>query len=81
VRWQSVSPTLMRHLLAHWEEPAHGDPCSDEPLFRHRNGGPIIYRRYDGARAVRNRARASPRISDSTRHAVRSEAAAPNKPG
>jgi integrase len=47
-RWQPVSPTLMRHLLAHWDERGDGNRRSGEPLFRYRNGGPITYRRYDG---------------------------------
>ncbi|MFY1583546.1 tyrosine-type recombinase/integrase [Micromonospora sp. WMMD734] len=44
VRWQPVSPTLMRHLQRHAEErqaPARGQ------LLRYRNGQPITYRRYD----------------------------------
>lgn len=44
VRWQPVSPTLMRHLLQHAEE----RPASPTtPLLRYRNGRPITYRRYD----------------------------------
>ena len=44
VRWQPVSPTLMRHLLQHGQErPA--PPTT--PLLRYRNGQPITYRRYD----------------------------------
>jgi site-specific recombinase XerD len=44
VRWQPVSPTLMRHLLAHAAErhaPAAGQ------LLRYRDGRAITYRRYD----------------------------------
>jgi integrase/recombinase XerC len=43
-RWQPVSPTLMRHLLAHAEQrkaPPQGQ------LLRYRNGQEITYRRYD----------------------------------
>src|SRR6476661_1744874 len=44
VRWQPVSPTLMRHLLRHVDErPA---PATTR-LLRYRNGRPITYRRYD----------------------------------
>jgi site-specific recombinase XerC len=43
-RWQPVSPTLMRHLLAHTTERG-GDP--DTALLRYRNGTPLTYRRYD----------------------------------
>jgi integrase len=43
VRWQPVSPTLMKHLIAHVEE--RGAP-SDRPLFRYRNGPRIGRRRY-----------------------------------
>jgi len=45
VRWQPVSPTLMRHLIALHEERGHGDP--EEQLLRYRNGRPITRRRYD----------------------------------
>ncbi|WBB50240.1 site-specific integrase [Verrucosispora sp. WMMA2044] len=44
VRWQPVSPTLMRHLQQHAAErhaPATGQ------LLRYRNEQPITYRRYD----------------------------------
>jgi integrase/recombinase XerC len=44
VRWQPVSPTLMRHLQAHAAErhaPAAGQ------VLRYRNGRPISRRRYD----------------------------------
>jgi len=47
-RWQPVSPTLMRHLLAHWDERGNGDPKSSGQLLRYRNRDPITYRRYDG---------------------------------
>ncbi|HLL66414.1 MAG TPA: site-specific integrase [Micromonosporaceae bacterium] len=44
VRWQPVSPTLMRHLLRHVEErPA----LAATRLLRYRDGKPITYRRYD----------------------------------
>ncbi len=43
-RWQPVSPTLMRHLLAHGE--ARGNE-PDEQLLCYRNGQPITARRYD----------------------------------
>lgn len=44
VRWQPVSPTLMRHLEQHVEDrPA---PPGTQ-LLRYRNGQPITYRRYD----------------------------------
>ncbi|WP_306209586.1 tyrosine-type recombinase/integrase [Actinoplanes sp. RD1] len=52
-RWQPVSPTLMRYLLAHWEERGDGNPRSTGQLFRsssgrgRRFGQPITYRRYD----------------------------------
>lgn len=44
IRWQPVSPTLMRHLLLHGTERQNG---SGEPLLRYRNGQPITARRYD----------------------------------
>ncbi|MFI7026268.1 tyrosine-type recombinase/integrase [Micromonospora sp. NPDC049900] len=44
VRWQPVSPTLMRHLQQHVEE-RPGAPTT--PLLRYRSGKPITYRRYD----------------------------------
>jgi integrase len=47
-RWQPVSPTLMRHLLAHWDERGDGNPRSTERLLRYRRRRPITYRRYDG---------------------------------
>lgn len=42
-RWQPVSPTLMRHLLAHHEQRSPGEG----PLLRYRDGRPLTYRRYD----------------------------------
>ncbi|SCF02805.1 Site-specific recombinase XerD [Micromonospora coriariae] len=44
-RWQPVSPTLMRHLLAHHAERADGD--RNGSLLRYRDGRPLTYRRYD----------------------------------
>ncbi|EME52258.1 tyrosine-type recombinase/integrase [Amycolatopsis decaplanina] len=44
-RWQPVSPTLMRHLIAHGEERGNGD--REEQLLRYANGNPITKRRYD----------------------------------
>ena len=44
-RWQPVSPTLMRYLLAHHAE--RGDASPDATLLRYRNGRPLTYRRYD----------------------------------
>ncbi|APU15304.1 site-specific integrase [Actinoalloteichus fjordicus] len=43
VRWQPVSPTLMRHLVAHGEERG----LRGEHLLRYRNGQPLTARRYD----------------------------------
>jgi integrase/recombinase XerC len=45
VRWQPISPTLMRLLLAHDEQRGSGDLTSE--LLRYRNGRPITARRYD----------------------------------
>ncbi|NKQ52013.1 site-specific integrase [Amycolatopsis sp. K13G38] len=45
VRWQPVSPTLMRHLINHQEQRGDGDPSAQ--LLRYRNGQPITARRYD----------------------------------
>jgi len=45
VRWQPVSPTLMRHLLIHNNERGTGDPNGQ--LLRYRAGKPITTRRYD----------------------------------
>ncbi|MEC3982398.1 tyrosine-type recombinase/integrase [Amycolatopsis sp. H20-H5] len=44
-RWQPVSPTLMRHLVAHHDERGTGDP--GEQLLRYASGKPITSRRYD----------------------------------
>jgi integrase len=44
-RWQPVSPTLMRHLLAHHAERGDGD--RNGSLLRYRVGRPLTYRRYD----------------------------------
>lgn len=44
VRWQPVSPTLMRHLVAHGKT---RNAASGEQLLRYRNGNPITARRYD----------------------------------
>jgi integrase len=44
-RWQPVSPTLMRHLLAHFDERGDGEPESQ--LLRYASGKPITKRRYD----------------------------------
>jgi integrase len=44
-RWQPVSPTMMRHLLAHHEERGRGDRHG--PPLRYRDGRPLTYRRYD----------------------------------
>jgi integrase len=43
-RWQPVSPTLMRHLIAHAQQ--RKSPQSEQ-LLRYRNGKPITSRRYD----------------------------------
>jgi integrase/recombinase XerC len=48
VRWQPVSPSLMRHLTAH-NHARGGAP--DEQLLRYVNGNPITARRYDHLRA------------------------------
>jgi hypothetical protein len=45
VRWQPVSPTLMSHLLAHWETRGTRDPRRQ--LLRYASGKPITARRYD----------------------------------
>jgi integrase len=45
VRWQPVSPTLMRLLLAHHVD--RGGHDSTEQLIRYRNGNLITSRRYD----------------------------------
>lgn len=44
-RWQPISPTLMRHLLAHHAE--RGDGGRNSNLLRYRDGRPLTYRRYD----------------------------------
>ncbi|MFJ9365733.1 tyrosine-type recombinase/integrase [Nocardia sp. NPDC101769] len=44
VRWQPVSPTLMRHLVIHARE--RRAPHSGQ-LLRYRDGRPITHRRYD----------------------------------
>ncbi len=44
-RWQPVSPTLIRHLLAHHAERGDGD--RNGSLLRYRDGRPLTYRRYD----------------------------------
>jgi integrase/recombinase XerC len=44
-RWQPVSPTLIRHLLAHHAQ--RGDGNRDGRLLRYRDGRPLTYRRYD----------------------------------
>src|SRR6185369_15025222 len=45
VRWQPVSPTLMRHLVAHADERGAHNPT--DQVLRYRNGKPITSRRYD----------------------------------
>jgi integrase/recombinase XerC len=45
MRWQPVTPTLMRHLLAHAQQRGDGDP--NAPLLRYANGAALTYRRYD----------------------------------
>jgi integrase/recombinase XerC len=45
VRWQPVSPTLMRYLVAHAHERGAHNPTDE--LLRYRNGNPITSRRYD----------------------------------
>jgi integrase len=44
-RWQPVSPTLMRNLLAHADERDARAP--NDQVLRYRNGSPITDRRYD----------------------------------
>ncbi len=44
-RWQPVSPTLMRYLLAHHKRRGDGD--HNQALLRYGNGRPLTYRRYD----------------------------------
>jgi integrase/recombinase XerC len=45
VRWQPVSPALMRALLLHNEQRGRGD--ADGQLLRYRDGRPLTRRRYD----------------------------------
>ncbi|WP_344614185.1 site-specific integrase [Dactylosporangium salmoneum] len=45
VRWQPVSPTLMRYLREHADE--RGATEDRAPLLRYRNGTPLTRRRYD----------------------------------
>jgi integrase len=45
VRWQPVSPTLMRHMLLMRDERGTGEAA--DQLLRYRDGRPITYRRYD----------------------------------
>jgi site-specific recombinase XerD len=45
VRWQPVSPTLTRQLLAHFDE--RGGEKTGGHLLRYRDGRPITARRYD----------------------------------
>jgi integrase len=45
VRWQPISPTLMRHLVIHGEERGLSDP--EDHVLRYRNGKPLTARRYD----------------------------------
>ncbi|MET8854526.1 site-specific integrase [Amycolatopsis sp. NPDC004625] len=44
-RWQPVSRTLMRHLIAHFDE--RGDGNLESQLLRYASGKPITSRRYD----------------------------------
>jgi len=44
MRWQPISPTLMRHLQHHARE--RSAPPTGQ-LLRYRSGQPITYRRYD----------------------------------
>ncbi|MEV6610964.1 site-specific integrase [Kutzneria sp. NPDC051319] len=44
MRWQPVSPTLMRHLVEHAEQRGGGP---DQQLLRYADGTPITTRRYD----------------------------------
>ena len=45
IRWQPVSPTLMRHLLAHGE--SRGGLGNGQRLLRYANGRPITKKRYE----------------------------------
>lgn len=58
-RWQPVSPTLMRHLLAHPAERGHGD--RDLPLLRYRDGRPLTHRRRPRVEPVDSGAAPRPR--------------------
>ena len=54
VRWQPVSPTLMRHLLAHGE--SRGGLGNGQRLLRYANGRPITKKRYELSVAAARRA-------------------------
>ena len=45
IRWQPVSPTLMRHLLAHGQ--SRGGLGNGQRLLRYANGKPITKKRYE----------------------------------
>jgi site-specific recombinase XerC len=45
VRWQPITPTVMRHLLDHAQQ--RGAIDSDDQILRYRTGKPITARRYD----------------------------------
>jgi integrase/recombinase XerC len=45
MRWQPISPSLMKHLLLHVEE--RGGEGTDGQLLRYRDGRPLTTRRYD----------------------------------
>jgi site-specific recombinase XerD len=45
VRWQPVSPTLVRYLLDHAEQRGADDP--EDQILRYRDSAPITARRYD----------------------------------
>ncbi|MBP2471185.1 site-specific recombinase XerD [Crossiella equi] len=44
--WAPVSPTLMRHLVEHFDSRCGGSP--EDQLLRYRDGRPLTTRRYDG---------------------------------
>jgi integrase/recombinase XerC len=44
-RWQPISPTLTRALVAHFDTRGDGNPASQ--ILRYRNGRPVGKRRYD----------------------------------
>jgi integrase/recombinase XerC len=44
-RWQPISPTLTRALVAHFDTRGDGNPSSQ--ILRYRNGRPVGKRRYD----------------------------------